>query len=97
MAGQVDEAVKSERLGRLQSLIEAQQRAFNAAQVDRALPILFEKPGRHPGQVIGRSPYLQAVHCEGAADLIGRIETVRIVDAAHNSLTARRAPAREIA
>jgi tRNA-2-methylthio-N6-dimethylallyladenosine synthase len=103
MAGQVDDAVKSERLLRLQALIEARQRAFNAAQVGRDLPILFEKPGRHPGQVIGRSPYLQSVHCEGDLDLIGTIAPVRIVDAAHNSLTGRRAaeparePAREIA
>jgi tRNA-2-methylthio-N6-dimethylallyladenosine synthase len=103
MAGQVDEAVKSERLLRLQAVVEAQQRAFNAAQIGRALPILFEKPGRHPGQVIGRSPYLQAVHCEGEPGLIGQIVTVQIIDAAHNSLTGRqitqpaREPAREIA
>jgi tRNA-2-methylthio-N6-dimethylallyladenosine synthase len=96
LAGQVEEAVKTERLARLQALLEAQQRAFNAAQVGRDLPILIEKPGRHPGQVIGRSPYLQAVHCEGDISLIGRIETVRIVGAAHNSLTGRRAPARAL-
>jgi tRNA-2-methylthio-N6-dimethylallyladenosine synthase len=90
MAGQVDEAVKTERLARLQALIESQQRAFNASQLDRVLPVLFERPGRHGGQVIGRSPYLQAVHCEGPLDLIGRIEAVRIVGAAHNSLTGRR-------
>ncbi|MDB5480950.1 MAG: modification enzyme MiaB family [Caulobacteraceae bacterium] len=89
MAGQVDEAVKTERLARLQSLLEAQQRGFNAAQVGRALPVLFERPGRHPGQVIGRSPYLQAVHCEGGEGLIGKIAPVGIVDAAHNSLTGR--------
>jgi tRNA-2-methylthio-N6-dimethylallyladenosine synthase len=99
LPGQVDEAVKSERLGRLQALLEAQQRAFNARQVGRALPVLFEKPGRHPGQVIGRSPYLQAVHCEGGLDLIGAIEPVRIAAAAHNSLSGVREPerAREIA
>jgi tRNA-2-methylthio-N6-dimethylallyladenosine synthase len=93
LPGQVDEAVKTERLARLQALLEAQQRAFNAAQVGRDLPILIEKPGRHPGQVIGRSPYLQAVHCEGETSLIGQITTVRIVGAAHNSLTGARAPA----
>ena len=86
MAGQVDEAVKTERLARLQALLEAQQRAFNAAQVGRTLPVLFERPGRHPGQVIGRSPYLQAVHCEGGEALIGRIAPARIVGSAHNSL-----------
>ncbi len=87
MSGQIDEAVKTERLARLQALLEAQQRAFNAAQVGRTLPVLFERPGRHPGQVIGRSPYLQAVHCEGGEALIGRIAPVWIVGAAHNSLS----------
>ena len=86
MPGQVDEAVKSERLARLQALLEAQQRAFNTAQVGRDLPVLFERPGRHPGQIIGRSPYLQAIHCDGGEALIGRIAPVRIVGAAHNSL-----------
>ncbi len=92
MAGQVDDAVKSERLAELQALLEAQQRRFNAGQIGRALPVLFEKPGRHSGQIIGRSPYLQAVHCQGSVDLIGRIESVRIFDSAHNSLTGLRTP-----
>jgi tRNA-2-methylthio-N6-dimethylallyladenosine synthase len=91
MPGQVDEAVKTERLLRLQSLLEAQQRTFNARQVGRDLPVLFEKLGRHEGQIIGRSPYLQAVHCEGGPALIGQVRPLRIVAAAHNSLTGRRA------
>ena len=91
MAGQIDEAVKTERLARLQAVLEAQQRAFNARQIGLTLPVLFEKPGRHPGQMIGRSPYLQAVHCEGDIRLIGKIEPVRIIAAAHNSLTGDRA------
>ncbi len=49
MPGQVAEEVKDERLARLKALLEAQQAAFNAAQVGRILPVLFEKPGRHPG------------------------------------------------
>ena len=89
MAAQVDEAVKTERLARLQVLLEAQQRAFNAEQVGKVAPVLFERPGRHDGQVIGRSPYLQAVHCEGPLDLIGRVEPVTIIASAHNSLTGR--------
>ena len=51
------------------------------------LPVLFEKPGRHPGQQSGRSPYLQAVHCEGPPELIGRIAPVRIDAAARMSLS----------
>jgi tRNA-2-methylthio-N6-dimethylallyladenosine synthase len=89
MPGQVDEAVKTERLLRLQTLLEAQQRAFNADQIGRRAPVLFERPGRHPGQIIGRSPYLQAVHCTGDEALIGTIASVDIVGAAHNSLTGR--------
>jgi tRNA-2-methylthio-N6-dimethylallyladenosine synthase len=93
LGGQVEEKVKVERLARLQQLLEHQQRAFNAEQIGREVPVLFERPGRHPGQIIGRSPYLQAVHCEGDLGLIGAIEPVLIVDAAFNSLTGRRMPA----
>ena len=55
--------------------------------VGRTLPVLFEKPGRHPGQAVGRSPYLQGVHADGAEHLIGRIVPVRIEAAGRNSLT----------
>lgn len=82
LPGQVAEEVKDERLARLNALIDEQQRAFNAAQVGKVLPVLFEKPGRHPGQLSGRSPYLQAVHAEGPDRLIGQIVPVRI-EAAH--------------
>ncbi len=91
MAGQIDEAVKTERLARLQALLETQQREFNATMVGRVLDVLVEKPGRHAGQVIGRSPYLQAVHLEGGADLIGRIVPVEITASAHMSLGGARA------
>jgi tRNA-2-methylthio-N6-dimethylallyladenosine synthase len=86
MPGQVAEEVKEERLHRLQSLLDEQQRAFNAAQAGRTLPVLFEKPGRHPGQLIGRSPYLQAVHAMAPDRLIGQIVPVRIESSARNSL-----------
>ncbi len=93
MSGQIDEAVKSERLARLQALLESQQRDFNADMRGRVLDILVEKPGRHAGQVIGRSPYLQAVHFVGGADLIGRIVPVEIETSAHMSLGGVRARA----
>jgi len=86
MPGQVAEEVKTERLARLQALLETQQDAFNAAQVGRVLPVLFEKPGRHSGQIIGRSPYLQAVHATAPDRLIGQIVPVRIENSARNSL-----------
>jgi tRNA-2-methylthio-N6-dimethylallyladenosine synthase len=90
MAGQVDEAVKAQRLARLKALLDEQQRAFNTGLIGREMDILAEKPGRHPGQVIGRSPYLQSVHCEGDAGLIGRMLRVRIEGAGANSLAAAR-------
>jgi len=86
MPAQVADAVKDERLARLQALLDAQQRAFNAAQAGRTLPVLFEKPGRHAGQLIGRSPYLQAVHAAAPDRLIGQIVPVTIEDASRNSL-----------
>lgn len=52
----------------------------------KVLPVLFEKKGRHPGQLNGRSPYLQAVHAEGPDHLIGQIVPVRIEAAAKMSL-----------
>jgi tRNA-2-methylthio-N6-dimethylallyladenosine synthase len=91
MAGQVAEAVAAERLARLQALLAEQQLAFNAGLVGREIDILVEKPGRHPGQVIGRSPYLQSVHCEGAEALIGKMARVTVASAGPNSLAARRA------
>jgi tRNA-2-methylthio-N6-dimethylallyladenosine synthase len=93
MPGQVAEAVKAERLARLQALIEAQQRAFNQAQVGQVLPVLFEKNGRREGQIGGRSPYLQAVHCDGELELIGQIASVRITSAGLGSLAGERVSA----
>ena len=87
MPGQIAEAVKDERLQRLQALLDAQQRAFNAACVGRTLPVLFERKGRHSGQILGKSPYLQSVHVQGPEHLIGRIAPVRIEAAAKMSLT----------
>jgi len=86
---QVPEAVALERLHRLQALIAAQQDAFNSASVGRVLPVLIERPGRHPGQVSGRSPYLQAVHLEADLSLIGTIQPVAVVSAAKNSLLGK--------
>jgi tRNA-2-methylthio-N6-dimethylallyladenosine synthase len=90
MTGQVADPVKDERLARLQALLNEQQSAFNAAQIGRELPVLFDKPGRHAGQVVGRTPYLQAVHVEGPVSLIGRIEPVRIAGATKGSLAGAR-------
>jgi tRNA-2-methylthio-N6-dimethylallyladenosine synthase len=87
MKNQVPEEVKAARLERLQSAIETNARSFDAGQVGKRLPVLFERTGRKPGQVAGRSPYLQAVHAEGPDSLIGQIAEVDIVASGPNSLT----------
>ena len=86
LPGQVAEAAKNERLQRLQALLGDQQAAFNAACVGRTLPVLFEKPGRHPGQLVGRSPYLQAVHATAPPTAVGHLLPVAIAAAQSNSL-----------
>lgn len=93
MRKQVAEEVKTERLARLQAVLAQQQRAFNESCVGRRIPVLVSGPGRKPGQLAGRSPYLQAVHFDGPATLIGQDVTVRIEAASQNSLSARLAPA----
>src|SRR6516225_4654424 len=86
MPDQVPEAVKSERLYRLQAAIDRHQAAFNARCLGRSFEILFEKTGRHPGQIVGRSPYLQPVQVMAPAILIGDIAPVTITDIGTNSL-----------
>ena len=86
MPGQVPEEVKAERLQRLQVLLETQRQGFNGAMAGRTLPVLFERLGRNPGQLIGRTPYLQAVHAEAPQRLLGQVVPVRIASAGANSL-----------
>ncbi len=85
--GQVSDAVKDERLQRLQALLRTQQEAFNRAMVGRVVPVLFERAGRHDGQVAGRTPYLQAVHAEAPEAWIGTVQDVMILAVGPNSLT----------
>jgi len=87
LEGQVPEAAKRERLYALQSLLDGDRHAFDRATVGRSLEVLFEGRGRKPGQIAGRSPYLQAVHVEGPDELIGQIADVDILAASPNSLT----------
>jgi tRNA-2-methylthio-N6-dimethylallyladenosine synthase len=85
---QVPEADKDRRLQELQALLREQQAAFNAACAGLVVPVLFTGPGRRPGQVSGRTPWLQPVHMAASADLIGTETPVRIAEAHPNSLTA---------
>ncbi len=78
MPGQVPEAAQIERLARLQEAIDRHQAAFNQGCIGRSVEVLFEKPGRYPGQLVGRSPYLQPVHVAASAALIGEVRRVAI-------------------
>ena len=83
---QVPEDVKDARLQTLQQLIRAQQDAFNRSHQGATMPILLERAGRKPGQLIGRSPYMQSVHVFAPDRLIGAIVECRIVSIHNNSL-----------
>jgi tRNA-2-methylthio-N6-dimethylallyladenosine synthase len=89
MDNQVEEAVKTERLAALNALITTQMREFGRSVVGRTLDVLIEKPGRMPGQIGGRSPYLQAVHMAGPERLIGSVQPVLIVAAGNNSIEGK--------
>ena len=85
---QVPEPVKGERLAMLQTLINEQHARFNAGFAGRSVDVLFEKHGRHPGQLAGRSPWLQPVHAAAPDALLGTVATVRIATVEPNSLAA---------
>jgi tRNA-2-methylthio-N6-dimethylallyladenosine synthase len=89
MPKQIDEATKARRLAALQALIEDQRQVFNRASVGRRLKVLFDKPGRREGQVIGRSPYMQSVFAEGPLSLIGELMEVEMIAAEPHSLRGR--------
>ncbi len=83
---QLPESVKDERLQRLQALLVSQQRSLQDAMVGKTVNVLFEKPGRLPGQMVGKSEYLHAVHVESDALIPGDLRSVRIVESGPNSL-----------
>ncbi len=83
---QVPDAVKGERLARLQEKLNAQSRAFNEASVGRVFDVLLDRTGRAPGQLVGRSPYMQAVHVDAPASALGTIRPVRVAAGHANSL-----------
>ena len=85
---QVDEAVKTERLARLQALLDEQARDFALQCVGREIEVLLEKPGRNEGQLVGRSPWLQPVIVDAKIGKIGDIVRVRITHTGPRSLFA---------
>ncbi|MFZ0777364.1 MAG: tRNA (N6-isopentenyl adenosine(37)-C2)-methylthiotransferase MiaB [Xanthobacteraceae bacterium] len=92
MDEQIDEQTKSERLQRLQQAIDRNQAAFNRRCLGCSFDVLFERHGRYPGQLVGRSPYLQPVQVTAPASLLGGIATVTITEIASNSLFGALAP-----
>ncbi|MEQ9694711.1 tRNA (N6-isopentenyl adenosine(37)-C2)-methylthiotransferase MiaB [Shimia sp. SDUM112013] len=85
--GMVDDAEASDRLYRLQALITQQQREVQDGMVGREVNVLFEKPGRFEGQMVGKSEYLHAVHVATDTAQVGDLARVRIVESGPNSLS----------
>lgn len=83
---QLPEDVMHDRLQRLQALLRQQQQVTQAGMVGREVRVLFEKSGREPGQMIGKSEYLHAVYADAPADVLGQVRRVRVVQDSPNSL-----------
>jgi tRNA-2-methylthio-N6-dimethylallyladenosine synthase len=86
MEAQIPAAEQAERLQRLQAVITRHWRAFNAQFAGRTVDVLLEKPGKLPGQLVGRTPYLQAVQVMAPPTLIGTLVPVTITDIGTNTL-----------
>jgi tRNA-2-methylthio-N6-dimethylallyladenosine synthase len=89
----VSTADMDERLARLQDLIDSQQSAFNKAAIGTTVDVLFERPARNPGQIVGRTAYLQPAHVMASPDIIGQVLPVRIESLERYSLKGELAPA----
>jgi tRNA-2-methylthio-N6-dimethylallyladenosine synthase len=89
MPEQVEAESMRERLARLQRLLDDQRMVFNRSLIGSVTEILIEKEGRHAGQLIGKTPFLQAVHFNAAKDMIGRLVDVEILELTSNSLAGR--------
>ena len=90
MDAQVPAELMDERLQRLQALLNEQQLAFNGARVGQVMPVLLERPGKKPGQLVGKTPWLQSVHLQTSA-AIGDLIDVEILSAGPNSLAGAQA------
>ncbi len=89
MPNQVEERVKKERLEILQNKLFDYQLKFNKESVGKIVPVLFESKGRHPGQLLGRTPYMQNLHMEADKSLLNKIVNVKIEEATTNSLSGK--------
>jgi tRNA-2-methylthio-N6-dimethylallyladenosine synthase len=86
MTDQVPDSVKEERLQILQSLLNDQTKTFNRSMIGKVLPVLLDRPGRHPGQRTGRSPFMQPVHVDDAEQWADKVAPIRITKVHPNSL-----------
>jgi tRNA-2-methylthio-N6-dimethylallyladenosine synthase len=84
---QVEEALKEERLQRLQEALRQQQLHFNQSKVGETLPVLLEKKGKKPGQLLGKSPFLQSALVMAPDTLLGQLVNLKIESAHPNSIT----------
>ena len=89
MDNQVEEKVKKERLGILQDKLFDYQLKFNKELIGRIVPVLFENKGRHAGQLVGRTPYMQNLHAEADKSFLNKIVDVKIEEATMNSLSGK--------
>ena len=89
MPNQVEEKIKKERLEILQDLLFNYQNQFNQSCIGKTMPVLFESQGRHKGQLIGRTPYMQNLHANIPADQLNKIVNVKITAATTNSLSGK--------
>ena len=81
--------MKDERLARLNAVIWRDQKAFQQSMVGRRLPVLVEKAGRMEGQMVGKSPWLHAVHFQAAPETAGQVVEVDVVESGPNSRSGR--------
>ena len=87
MPNQVDENVKKERLKILQELLASYQLKFNQDSIGKVMPVLFDIKGRHKGELIGRTPYMQNLHAEVSREFCDKIVNIRVTGANVNSLS----------
>ncbi|MBR2922065.1 MAG: tRNA (N6-isopentenyl adenosine(37)-C2)-methylthiotransferase MiaB [Alphaproteobacteria bacterium] len=87
MPNQIEEKVKKERLAILQEKLFDYQYRFNMDTIGKVVPVLFETKGRHSGQLVGRTPYMQNLHAEVSKDYLNKIVDIKVESATMNSLS----------
>lgn len=90
MPNQIEEKVKKRRLDILQDLLFSYQLNFNKETVGKIVPVLFESRGRHAGQLVGRTPYMQNLHAELGKEFLNKIVNIRVTEATTNSLSGQK-------